>query len=1010
MIFKSQAVKLLRLAMLMAIFSFLILAAKNSRAARPEPNREFSLLWFQDPPVEYRPLVRWWWPGNDVEDRELKREVDLLFGNYFGGVEVQVFDAGLDPRPGEQELAARRSFDADSYYQHLALVMEEANTKGMVVDLTLGSGWPSGGEHIKPEQSMKTLLWGEAVVKGPGRKAVAVPVPQKPALYKLSPILRLVAGEANIRWLPQDAELLTVLAAKELGGRRSKNPLNLTSSIELEPGSVQVLGNKLDAQGRISWQVPPGKWRIISIYICPDGQYLSLSALDPEKSMVADHFDAELFRNNLEHLAGERTGLQKFYGHPLRAFFNDSFELKTERFFTRDFLAEFSRRRGYDLTPLVPAALIPGADNYLFIDGGLRAQSAFHFSGDDRRVQYDYQLTVSDLFIERFIENAAGWAEECGLQSRVQAYGLNIDVIKAMGLSSIPATEQLYAGGYEAFLKMASSGAHLYHKPVVDAEAMVWLGKDYMTTPLKLKVSADKLFSSGINELNYHGFPYRKNGKYGAAGWDPFSSPFAGAGGFSDNFGEGNSFWKYLATLNRYIARCQYALRQGEPEADLLIYYPWFGFPASFDQADNNDELLFNGEFDGEPKAPKNALLAIGSKLFPMGADDRGQWRAKIRPLLKQLEDNGYTWDWVNDDSLKIARASNGKINLRGNEWKALLIFNDQAMPPETAANLSQLAQNGAALLVLGAPPTKQPGYKNFVEGDASVRAAMQKVLASSRSQNPDQDSLLAALKQTGVRPGVNYESGASPVRLLRRRIGPASQLVFSRNPEKSAADFSLTIEGGCQNPVWLDPWTGASYRAILDSAGALKAELPAYGSMILLCGLASEASDRRHYPSWPGERSLNREIEVKSWNLSVSGEDVEGHNFNANLEKLKDWRELKELKYCSSPGTYQSEFELAGWHPGQRAALDIGWVYGAAEVKLNGQDAGTLLVPPFELDVSSLVRPGFNQVQIILTPALRNRFAGRALAGDKACAQFKGREKDLVASGILGPAKIIWH
>src|SRR6201986_369466 len=28
---------------------------------------------FQNPPKKYRPIVRWWWPGNDVTEAELRR-------------------------------------------------------------------------------------------------------------------------------------------------------------------------------------------------------------------------------------------------------------------------------------------------------------------------------------------------------------------------------------------------------------------------------------------------------------------------------------------------------------------------------------------------------------------------------------------------------------------------------------------------------------------------------------------------------------------------------------------------------------------------------------------------------------------------------------------------------------------------------------------------------------------------------------------------------------------------
>ena len=50
---------------------------------------------FQNPAKAYRPMVRWWWPGGDVTDAELHREVVLLDQANFGGGEIQPFVIGL---------------------------------------------------------------------------------------------------------------------------------------------------------------------------------------------------------------------------------------------------------------------------------------------------------------------------------------------------------------------------------------------------------------------------------------------------------------------------------------------------------------------------------------------------------------------------------------------------------------------------------------------------------------------------------------------------------------------------------------------------------------------------------------------------------------------------------------------------------------------------------------------------------------------------------------------------
>ncbi len=53
-------------------------------------------LW-NHPPMENRPYVRWWWPGGDVQEEQLKSDLALLKESGFGGVEIQPFLLGLTP-------------------------------------------------------------------------------------------------------------------------------------------------------------------------------------------------------------------------------------------------------------------------------------------------------------------------------------------------------------------------------------------------------------------------------------------------------------------------------------------------------------------------------------------------------------------------------------------------------------------------------------------------------------------------------------------------------------------------------------------------------------------------------------------------------------------------------------------------------------------------------------------------------------------------------------------------
>ena len=90
---------------------------------------------FVDPAIEYAPFTRWWWPGNDVTKEELKREIQVFKDNHFGGVEIQSF-ALVMPTKGEGRADRIMGYDTPAYYDHVAYVIQQAQSVGLTVDLT----------------------------------------------------------------------------------------------------------------------------------------------------------------------------------------------------------------------------------------------------------------------------------------------------------------------------------------------------------------------------------------------------------------------------------------------------------------------------------------------------------------------------------------------------------------------------------------------------------------------------------------------------------------------------------------------------------------------------------------------------------------------------------------------------------------------------------------------------------------------------------------------------------
>ena len=350
---------------------------------------------FKNPPKSARPLVRWWWTGLDVEKEELIREVKELDEANFLGAEIQVFMIGspIDLKKKDPERNARsHRFMQSYYYEMVKEVLEEASKRNMIMDVTIGSSWPAGGTHISKEDSMKILLIGQKVLNGPMSYSDKIP--------KYTPPINL--GLIPIKDFNEDLRLVAVIAAKPIGKPGKINYNRLKTSYIDKDTLIDLTDHVNDDV--LKWDVPEGTWQIYSLFIAPSGvsPILDSRSSPDESSLVLDHLSSDSIRKHLDlHLGEGKRYFGNHFGKTLRAFFTDSLELASNWLWTSDFLEKFKLLRGYDVKPFLPICCVPNRDNKYYQLRFGKDVPCFDFEGDvGDRIRYDYELTISDLFID----------------------------------------------------------------------------------------------------------------------------------------------------------------------------------------------------------------------------------------------------------------------------------------------------------------------------------------------------------------------------------------------------------------------------------------------------------------------------------------------------------------------------------------------------------------------------------------------------------------------------------
>jgi hypothetical protein len=192
------------------------------------------------------------------------------------------------------------------------------------------------------------------------------------------------------------------------------------------------------------------------------------------------------------------------------------------------------------------------------------------------------------------------------------------------------------------------------------------------------------------------------------------------------------------------------------------------------------------------------------------------------------------------------------------------------------------------------------------------------------------------------------------------------------------------------------------------DNACTLELDLPAIGSAFVVFRRNGEAPEKSGYlfKDIPAPRTPISGI----WTVSFQSGRRAPQSVVWN--ELIDWTHSKEpgIKYFSGTAVYSIQFDLPETATGDYW-LDLGKVCEVGEVKLDGQDLGTVWTYPFRVKVpAKLLAKGSHQLEVKVTNVWNNRLVGDQFLPEEeriTRTNMQGqhtKQSPLVPSGMLGP------
>ncbi|TCD28307.1 DNA-binding protein [Pedobacter psychrodurus] len=781
------------------------------------------------------------------------------------------------------------------------------------------------------------------------------------------------------------------------------------------------LTDKLNPDGTLNWSVPKGNWTILRLGHTSTGHTNATGG--GGKGLECDKFNPEAVKLQFENWYGEalKHGGPEIAKKVLSVFHVDSWECGSQNW-SPVFKAEFLKRRGYDLTPYLP------------IMTGLPVENAWV----SENFLYDVRKTISELVVDQFYKTLAKLAKERGVTFTAESIAPTMmsDGLMHYKTVDIPMGEfWLNSPTHDKPNDMldAISGAHIYGKNIIQAEAFTTVRMDWNESPANMKTLQDRNYALGINKLVYHVFTHNP--------WTD-RKPGMTLDGVGLYFQRDQTWWKAGKAWIEYAERTQNLLQQGKPVVDIAVF-TGEELPRRSVLPDRLVETL-PGIFGADVvEAEKKRLANIGEPLrqIPAGVThsanmaDPENW---VNPL------RGYAYDSFNPDVLSTATVKDGNVVFEsGATYKILVIPGFMKMNPnyqyisyQTIKKLLELIKAGAKVIIAD-KPLYQNGIKqvNETEFNKVIEEIWEGNFESYKNNGRPVYKKKLGLGQIFKAPffgetfgvlGLNpdfysIENGAisEPISYAKNvaythRKNSELDIYFLSNQENRPREFRFSLRTADKVPMIYNAVTNEKTKikrwSLIDGRTVFNLKLEANQSVFILFEESTTQKASKEGNNWSNFKTI-QDIS-KSWQAKFDTAYA-GPSKPIIFNDLSDWTKSSDslVKYYSGTATYSKNFTFNG-DLKDKIWLDLGDFSSIAEVKINGINCGTLWTAPHRLEISKAIKKGENQITIEVTNTWANRLIGDSKLPEnkritKTTAPFRLEGKPLNPAGLLGPVMI---